>query len=65
MARENVDVLPVLSSGKQAQVTGVVTYRDLLMAYKSRLQDQGSMVPNLSLKRKGLRVLLRGKTLFQ
>ncbi|MBG8553872.1 chloride channel protein [Hymenobacter guriensis] len=65
MARENVDVLPVLLPGKDARVTGVVSYRDILAAYNTRLQDHGDTTPNILLKRKGLRVLLRGKTLFQ
>ena len=65
MARENVDVLPVLAPGDQALVTGVISYRDILAAYKNRLEEQGTTTPNILLKRKGLRVLLRGKTLFQ
>jgi H+/Cl- antiporter ClcA len=65
MARENVDVLPVLAPGDRALVTGVISYRDILAAYKNRLEDHGTTTPNILLKRRGLRVLLRGKTLFQ
>ena len=65
MARENIDVLPVLAPGDRALVTGVISYRDILAAYKNRLEEQGTTTPNILLKRKGLRVLLRGKTLFQ
>ncbi|GAB3844825.1 chloride channel protein [Hymenobacter terrigena] len=63
MARENVDVLPVL--GSDAQVSGVISYRDILTAYKNRLEDDGNMAPHISLKRKSLRVLLRGQAMFQ
>jgi CIC family chloride channel protein len=65
MARENVDVLPVVSAGKLPQVSGVISYRDILAAYKNRLEDDSKMAPHILLKRKGLRVLLRGQALFQ
>lgn len=65
MARENVDVLPVLTPGETMRVTGVISYRDILTAYKTRLQDHGAAVPNISLKRKSLRVLSRGQALLQ
>ncbi|UOQ96302.1 chloride channel protein [Hymenobacter sp. 5317J-9] len=63
MARENVDVLPVL--GSEAQVSGIISYRDILMAYKNRLEDDTKAAPHILLKRKSLRVLLRGQALFQ
>lgn len=65
MARENVDALPVVAPGHKPVVTGVISYRDILAAYKNRLEDHGPTAPNILLKRKGLRVLLRGKTFFQ
>ncbi|GAC1602499.1 MAG: chloride channel protein [Hymenobacter sp.] len=65
MARENVDVLPVLVAGEKALVSGVISYRDILTAYKNRLEDDGQTAPHISLKRKSLRVLLRGQALFQ
>ncbi len=65
MARENVDALPVVAPGPKPVVTGVISYRDILAAYKTRLDDHGRTAPNILLKRKGLRVLSRGKTLFQ
>ena len=65
MARENVDVLPVVSAGQLPQVSGVISYRDILAAYKNRLEDDGKMAPHILLKRKSLRVLLRGQALFQ
>ena len=65
MARESVDVLPVVSAGQRPQVSGVISYRDILAAYKNRLEDDGKRAPHILLKRKGLRVLLRGQALFQ
>ncbi|QKG58865.1 chloride channel protein [Hymenobacter sp. BRD128] len=65
MAREGVDVLPVLATGDQPQVSGVISYRDILAAYRNRLEDDGKRAPHILLKRKSLRVLLRGQALFQ
>jgi CIC family chloride channel protein len=65
MARENVDVLPVLGPGSKTLVSGVISYRDILTAYKNRLEDDDSTTPNISLKRKSLRVLLRGQAMLQ
>ncbi|MCC3160760.1 chloride channel protein [Hymenobacter sp. 15J16-1T3B] len=65
MARENVDVLPVLAVTGPPVVLGVISYRDILDAYKNRLEADGASAPHISLKRKGLRVLLRGQALMQ
>lgn len=65
MARESVEALPVVAPGPKPIVTGVISYRDILAAYKTRLEDHGRTAPNILLKRKGLRVLSRGKTLFR
>jgi CIC family chloride channel protein len=64
MARENVDVLPVVSPGTLPQVKGVISYRDILAAYKNRLEDDGRRAPSIRLNRQSLRVLLRGQALF-
>lgn len=65
MARENVDVLPVLQPGDRALVTGVVSYRDILAAYHNRLQDHGVPARVPAIRRSGLRILLQGKALFR
>ncbi|MBD2770091.1 chloride channel protein [Hymenobacter sp. BT664] len=64
LARENVDALPVLTPGPRPVVAGIISCRDVLAAYH-RLDDHGRAVPIIQLKRQGLRVLLRGKTLLQ
>lgn len=55
----------MLGPGSKALVSGVISYRDILTAYKNRLEDDDSTTPNISLKRKSLRVLLRGQAMFQ
>jgi CIC family chloride channel protein len=65
MARENVDVLPVLTNDAKPLVSGVLSYRDILAAYKYRLEDDEKTQAHIPLKRRGLRVLLRGQALLQ
>ena len=59
MAKENVDVLPVVSNGDN-KVIGILSYKDILSAYKHGMQEQEIVVP-ISLKRRTLKILLHGK----
>lgn len=60
MARENIDVLPVISN-KNKEIIGVLSYRDILATYKYNLEEHLKKQPNVSLKRRGLKIVLRGK----
>lgn len=62
MAKENVDVLPVLSTDKQT-VVGVLSYHDILASYKMGMAEHDKHQPNISLKRKGMKILIRGQKL--
>ena len=59
MARENVDVLPVVGRDDN-KITGVLSYKDILSAYRQRMDDHEEGV-SISLKRRTLKVLLHGK----
>jgi CIC family chloride channel protein len=65
MARENVDVLPVLTKDTKPVVSGILSYRDILSAYKYRLEEDEKTRAHIPLKRKSLRILLRGQALLQ
>jgi chloride channel protein, CIC family len=58
MAKENVDVLPVIDPGTNT-VAGVLSYKDVISAYG--LHEHVESHPNISLKREGYRILLKGK----
>jgi predicted transcriptional regulator len=58
MAKENLDVLPVVSSSNK--VSGILSYRNILSAYKHRFEEHEQSIP-ISLKRRTLKVLLHGK----
>ncbi len=62
MAREDIDVLPVISH-KNREILGVLSYRDILGTYKYSLDEHMKRQPNVSLKRRGLKIVLRGKKL--
>ena len=58
MAKENLDVLPVLSTSNK--VTGILSYANILAAYKHSAEDHQKSV-HISLKRRTLKILLHGK----
>lgn len=60
MARENVDVLPVVDPLNN-HVVGVLTYKDIITAYRFQLSDHVESHPNISLKKEGYRMLLKGR----
>ncbi|QNF32594.1 chloride channel protein [Adhaeribacter swui] len=62
MAKENVDVLPVVS--KENTLIGVLTYKDIIAAYKKNIEEHEKQVPNLSLKKYRLRILQHGQKLM-
>jgi predicted transcriptional regulator len=59
MAKENLDVLPVVSSASN-EVTGILSYKNILSAYKHRAEEHEESV-HISLKRRTLKILLHGK----
>jgi len=62
MARENIDLLPVVS--KDNNVVGILSYKDIISAYKRDMDTHVKKRPMISLKRHGLKMLLRGHKLI-
>lgn len=62
MAKENIDVLPVISN-ENNDILGVLSYRDILATYKQGIDEHEKKQPHLSLKRNGLKILLSGQRL--
>lgn len=59
MAQENLDVLPVVSPTSN-KVTGILSYRNILSAYRHSIEEHEQSTP-ISLKRRTLKILLHGK----
>ena len=62
MATENIDLLPVVDQNNS--VLGILSYRDILSAYKSSNDEEGKKSRKISLKRHGLKMLVRGQKLI-
>lgn len=63
MTSENVDVLPVVST-ESNNIVGVLSFRDILSVYRSDVNEHIEQEPNISLKHRSLKVLIRGQKLF-
>ena len=62
MARENIDLLPVVS--KENNIIGIISYKDIISAYKHDIDAHVKKNPMISLKRSGLKMLVRGHKLI-
>ncbi|MCB0506665.1 MAG: chloride channel protein [Chitinophagales bacterium] len=62
MAKENIDVLPVISR-ENASIVGILSYKDILSSYKHRFDEDEEKQAHISLKRNSLKILLRGQKL--
>jgi CBS domain-containing protein len=62
MASENIDLLPVIS--KENSIIGILSYKDIISAYKSDIDNFVKKEPSISLKRNGLKILVRGNQLI-
>ena len=62
MASENIDLLPVIS--KENVIIGILSYKDIISAYKSDIDNFVKKQPSISLKRNGLKILVRGNQLI-
>jgi H+/Cl- antiporter ClcA len=62
MAKENVDVLPVLSASRN-RVVGILSYKDILSRYGHQTEEHQRNLA-ISLKRRTLKILVHGKKRF-
>ncbi|MGV8878167.1 MAG: chloride channel protein [Sphingobacteriaceae bacterium] len=65
MSQREEELVPVISSTKDNTLTGVLTYRDILAAYKYQLRENQEAGVHLSLKRQRIRVLIKGRKLIR
>jgi H+/Cl- antiporter ClcA len=63
MANENLDVLPILSKGNN-NVIGILSYHNIIASYKQSIDEHTKKHPDISLKRRGLRMLVRGQRMI-
>ena len=64
MAKENVDVLPVLSSHDNS-ISGTLSYKNILSSYKHSMNEHQKNNAVISLKRRSLKILIRGQQIIR
>lgn len=60
MAKENIDLLPVVDDKK---IFGILTYQHIIAIYKNGIDDKEKRQAHISLQRRSLKMLLRGHQL--
>jgi CIC family chloride channel protein len=63
MAKENIDALPVRSLEDKNKIIGVISYKEIISAYKQDVEDHEKKETHISLKRGGLKIILKGQKL--
>ncbi|MDB5133647.1 MAG: chloride channel protein [Mucilaginibacter sp.] len=63
MAQNNTEALPVISA-KGNKVIGILTYQDILSAYKLHLEENETANTQISLKRGRIKMLIKGRKLI-
>ena len=63
MATENIDVLPVLSK-ENGHVIGILSYKNIIASYKHGIDEHTKKHPDISLKRRSLKILIRGQKII-
>ena len=61
MAKYNLDVLPVVSHGKDKMVISVLTHKEIINSYSKRRHEGETYQRAISIKRRSIQVILRGK----
>lgn len=65
MSNEKVDVLPVLSQKDCQTLYGILSYQNILTAYKIGADENIKMNPAISLKRRSLQIIAHGQKFFK
>jgi H+/Cl- antiporter ClcA len=65
MAQNDEEIMLVASPSKENDIVGVLTYKDIITAYKYRLRENQEAATTLSLKRQRIKVLIRGRRLIK
>lgn len=63
--RQELDMLPVLEASPGHKLIGIITHMEIFKAYNQKRRDEDRFSQSISLKRHGIRIVLRGKRLFE
>ncbi len=62
MAEQNIDILPVISNNNN--LIGIISYRNILNAYKKDMENDFRKDPSISLRKSGMKILIEGRKLI-
>lgn len=65
MSEHDIELLPVTSPEHELFITGILSYKDIMDAYKYRMSEDEEAIANLSLKRQRLKALAKGRKLIR
>ncbi len=63
MAQHNTEALPVIAA-KGAKIIGILTYPDILSAYKQNIDENETANTQISLRRRRIKMLIKGRKLI-
>lgn len=64
MAKYDIDLLPVVAHGDDKKIIGTLSHKEVISAYSKRRHESDSYQRAISLRRQGIKVILRGKQLL-
>ena len=64
MAKEDIEMLPVVSRDDKTSVIGILSYKDILSAYKHRISEFESRKTTISMKRQVAKPLIWGRKMM-
>lgn len=65
MVKYGNDTLPVVAKGPQKMVIGTLSHKEIFNAYRKRHHENETYERAISLKRQGIKIILKGKELLQ
>lgn len=65
MDRFNIDYLPVVDRNNKKKVVGILTPKDVFAAYRKRRNEENIYKRNISLRRQGYKLIVKGKQLWK
>jgi H+/Cl- antiporter ClcA len=65
MDRFNSDYLPVVDRDNKKKVIGIITHKNVFAAYRKRRKEENTYKRNISLRRTGYKLIVKGKQLLQ
>jgi CIC family chloride channel protein len=63
MSKTNAEILPIVSASAEGKVIGVLTYKDIIKAYQTNMHKNENLHVKISLKRRRMKMVIRGKNL--